>query len=201
MPVRVNWRRVGAVLRRERGSKRVRAAPVLDRAVCIHSPCPAHTYAIPVVCCFGRPLLPQAVAVPDLCSQVPSRRCSQTELSSGSFASTSICHVTSSSLLGNLQIRALSYSPIVPQAVVPFTLASSLFVASALLFLLYILLTGAGSFPRWLRRVYCSLYTLLICSYRPVLSLHTHSSSRTALSTSHIPLTGRLLFYQPHLRQ
>ena len=62
-------------------------------------------------------------------------------------------------------------------------------------FYLFILLyTGAGSFPRWLRRVYCFPYTLFNLVLSASFCLHTYSSSRTALSTSHILLTGHLSF-------
>ncbi|KAF2795206.1 hypothetical protein K505DRAFT_16055 [Melanomma pulvis-pyrius CBS 109.77] len=49
------------------------------------------------------------------------------------------CHLISLLLFGNPQTRVLSYRPSVPQAVLPFTLASSLFRSPALLFLLFIL--------------------------------------------------------------
>ena len=68
------------------------------------------------------------------------------ERPSSSFASTfSTCHLISSSLHGKLQTRVLPYSLTVPQAVFPFTLASSLFKNPALFFHLFIHSNWSGT--------------------------------------------------------
>jgi hypothetical protein len=100
------------------------------------------------------------------------------------------CCLFSSSPFGIRRTRVFSYSLTVPQSGLPSTLASSLFRSLALL-LSFILYYWSGLLSALAAKGTLFSVHSFNCVHTGSFCHHTYSSSRTALSTSHILLTGR----------